>query len=143
MGERVRTRPLAKFSKVLKVSSSCLRDKADISTHIPRSDVVISERSLIAYVELTLVPPFRRTRLGFGCAFASYRDGAEPSAGQNFMGKLSMELGTQSVFFLWTDIQEYKAIPTVDYRYTKAKQVLLSGHFHTEVEGVATTVCTF
>ena len=43
--------------------------------------------------------------------------------GQNFLGKVSMELETQPVFFLWTDIQEYKAIPTVDYRYTKAKQV--------------------
>ncbi|CAM9404935.1 unnamed protein product [Ascophyllum nodosum] len=44
-------------------------------------------------------------------------------SGQNFLGKVSMELETQPVFFLWTDIQEYKAIPTVDYRYTKAKQI--------------------
>lgn len=34
-----------------------------------------------------------------------------------------MEIGTQHVLFAWSDIQEYRAIPTVDYRFTKAKQV--------------------
>lgn len=132
MGERItspRSRSLSQFSKVLKVTNSRLRDKAGQSNHILGSGLVIPERPLIAYVKLTLNSPLHQTRLGFRCAFASYWDGVEPSAGQNFMGKFSMQLGTQSVFFLWTDIQEYKAIPTVDYRYTKAKQVLLSGVF--------------
>lgn len=44
-------------------------------------------------------------------------------AGQNFLGTFAMEIGTMHVFFLWSDIQEYRAIPTVDFRYTKAKQV--------------------
>lgn len=35
-----------------------------------------------------------------------------------------MEIGTPHVLFAWSDIQEYRAIPTVDYRFTKAKQVL-------------------
>eukprot|EP00752_Nemacystus_decipiens_P006545 g5895.t1 len=43
--------------------------------------------------------------------------------GQNFLGKFSMEIGTQHVLFAWSDIQEYRAIPTIDYRYTKAKQI--------------------
>ncbi|CAN0307215.1 unnamed protein product [Ectocarpus sp. 6 AP-2014] len=43
--------------------------------------------------------------------------------GQNFLGRFSMEIGTQHVLFAWSDIQEYRAIPTVDYRFTKAKQI--------------------
>eukprot|EP00904_Undaria_pinnatifida_P008076 jgi/Undpi1/4399/HiC_scaffold_17.g07756.m1 len=45
--------------------------------------------------------------------------------GQNFLGKFSAEIGTQHVLFSWSDIQEFRAIPilTVDYRYTKAKQI--------------------
>ncbi|CAM9157160.1 unnamed protein product, partial [Discosporangium mesarthrocarpum] len=44
-------------------------------------------------------------------------------AGQRFLGAYSREVGTHSYFFLWSDIQEYRAIPTSDYRFTKAKQI--------------------
>ena len=47
------------------------------------------------------------------------------SDGQNFLGRFSAEIGTQHVLFSWSDIQEFRAIPTDDYRYTKAKQVSL------------------
>ncbi|CAM9605987.1 unnamed protein product, partial [Laminaria digitata] len=43
--------------------------------------------------------------------------------GQNFLGRFSAEIGTQNVLFSWSDIQEFRAIPTDDYRYTKAKQI--------------------
>ncbi|CAN0270350.1 unnamed protein product, partial [Pylaiella littoralis] len=45
-------------------------------------------------------------------------------AGQNFLGKFAMEIGTQHVLFAWSDIQEYRAIPTVDYRFAKARQII-------------------
>lgn len=38
-----------------------------------------------------------------------------------------MEIGTQHFLFAWSDIQEYRSIPTVDYRFTKAKQVRCAG----------------
>eukprot|EP00903_Cladosiphon_okamuranus_P021659 g19913.t1 len=44
-------------------------------------------------------------------------------SGQNFLGKFAMDIGTQHVLFAWSDIQEYRAIPTVDYRFTKSKQI--------------------
>lgn len=45
------------------------------------------------------------------------------SGGQYFLGRFSAEIGTQQGFHAWSDIQEFKAIPTDDYRYFKAKQV--------------------
>lgn len=48
---------------------------------------------------------------------------SDVSGGQYFLGRFSAEIGTQQGFHAWSDIQEFKAIPTDDYRYFKAKQV--------------------
>lgn len=67
-------------------------------------------------------------------------------AGQNFLGKFAMEIGTQHMLFAWSDIQEYRAIPTVDYRFTKARQVrscvCICGRFVC-VGGEREDVCVF
>eukprot|EP00904_Undaria_pinnatifida_P007970 jgi/Undpi1/4302/HiC_scaffold_17.g07668.m1 len=43
--------------------------------------------------------------------------------GQNVLGKFAMEIGTHILLFLWSDIQEYRPIPTKDYRYAKAFKI--------------------
>lgn len=53
-----------------------------------------------------------------------------------------MEIGTQHVLFAWSDIQEYRSIPTVDYRFTKAKQVRCCGWLSGATGHIPTRQCT-
>ena len=46
----------------------------------------------------------------------------EPLA-QHSLGKYAKELKSLEIFMCWIDIQEYKSIPTVDYRRSKAMQI--------------------
>jgi len=43
--------------------------------------------------------------------------------GQRFLGKFAKEIFTVELFFGWVDIQEYKSVPTLDYRRGKALHI--------------------